>query len=120
VRYVIAIALLGVQATSTGCYRWTHLEPNSATGNVVRVHLRNHGSVEGRIVRTTEDSLYLQQAHGAENPVRSVPRSEVERVEQRTFSATRSAAYGTALAVGAFAIVAAVMSLAQSQSYNIY
>jgi hypothetical protein len=118
-RYGVALLCLHL-AASTGCYRWAPVEQASTPAGPIRVRLRNGGSVDGQIVRATSDSLVVEQAGRARRSVIAVPTSEVEGIERRAFSATRSAAYGAALAVGVFAAVAGILNLAQSRSHHVY
>jgi hypothetical protein len=84
------------------------------------LRLRSGRSIDGQIVRASVDSLVVEQADRATRSVIAVPTSDVERIEGRAFSATRSAALGAAFVVGVFATVAGILSLVQARSHRIY
>ena len=119
-RRSLGIVLLCAHLASTGCHRWVPVEQAGASSGLVRVHLRSGGNVDGQVIRATGDSLYIQQAAQAGAPILAVPSSQVERIERRAFSPARTTAYGAAIAVGAFAIVAAILSFVQSQNHKVY
>lgn len=113
------LALVCVQLASTGCHRWEPVDQASPPTGLVRVHLRRGGSVDGQIIRETADSLYVQRADQTGVSVLPLPNDQIERIERRALSPARTAASGAAIAVGAFAIVAAIGSFVQSQRHHI-
>ena len=96
------------------------MPPDDFSAGTVRIHLTTGADVEGQLVRTAVDTLYVREERMSVSALRALPRSQVERVDRRAFSTKRSIGLGAGIAIGAFAVFGAAMNYAQSRMHKVY
>ncbi|MEP6620349.1 MAG: hypothetical protein ABJE47_13580 [bacterium] len=84
------------------------------------MHLSSGDVVEGTVLRTTTDSLYVRPASRFATPTMAFAATQLVSIDTHAFSPRRTAGYVALLSVGTFAVVAAAMNVAQASGGRTY